>query len=254
MKGIILAGGRGTRLAPLTLTTNKHLLQLAGRPMVSYPLSTLRDVFGITDILLTSSAEHIGSFADILGDGSAHRVSLTYRVQREPKGIADALRLGHEFAAGERVVVILGDNIFDNDALRRDREAQSELLPDEARLYLKEVADPSRFGVAAFHEASGRLADVIEKPQEPVSRFAVAGLYSFPGSVFERLPRLSPSSRGEYEITDVTRSYAREGRARHVVLSGFWSDAGTPESLRETDEWALKKEYERTPALWPKMI
>lgn len=236
MKGVILAGGKGTRLLPATRVMNKHLIPILNRPMILYPLETLRDVFGIKDILIVSGGDHLGGFAEFLGDGKEHKVSLTYRVQSEAGGIAQALSLAEDFAAGEQIVVILGDNIFETAALKKGMKL---LAPkkNEAAVFLKEVPDASRFGVPTF--VKGKITKITEKPANPASNYAITGLYLYPGDVFDRIRKIKPSARGEMEITDVNDMYVRAGKCRHAVLDGFWSDAGTPQSLARTVEWAM---------------
>ena len=237
MKGVILAGGKGTRLLPATRVMNKHLIPILNRPMILYPLETLRDVFGVTDILIVSGGDHIGGFAEFLGDGSEHGVSRTYRVQTEAGGIAQALSLAEDFAAGEPIAVILGDNIFDNASLKRSVKTM-RCSDGEAAVFLKEVPDASRFGVPTF-DRKGKITKISEKPQNPASSYAITGLYLYPADVFQKVRRIKPSARGELEITDVNDAYVRAGKCRHALLDGFWSDAGTPASLARTVEWAM---------------
>ena len=237
MKGVILAGGKGTRLLPATRVMNKHLIPILNRPMILYPLETLRDVFGVTDILIVSGGDHIGGFAEFLGDGSEHGVSLTYRVQTEAGGIAQALSLAEDFAAGEPIAVILGDNIFDNASLKRSVKTM-RCSDGEAAVFLKEVPDASRFGVPTF-DRKGKITKISEKPQNPASSYAITGLYLYPADVFQKVRRIKPSARGELEITDVNDAYVRAGKCRHALLDGFWSVAGTPASLARTVEWAM---------------
>lgn len=232
MRGIILAGGKGTRLLPATRVMNKHLIPVGTTPMVELPLRLLKKI-GVTDILLVAGGEHIGGFAEYLGDGSAFGVSLTYRVQSEAGGIAQALALAEDFAKGERVAVILGDNIFDESDFS---PADFSAAPNAAQIFLKEVADPKRFGVVAF-DAQGKPTRIVEKPENPPSSFAVTGLYCFPADVFEVVKGLKPSARGELEITDANSWYLANGRMRARVITSFWSDAGTPESLFRAHEW-----------------
>lgn len=229
MRGVILAGGKGTRLLPATRVMNKHMVPILNRPMITYPLETLK-VMGIVDILVVSGGEHIGAIAEFLGDGSEFGVSLTYRVQKEAGGIAQALALAEGFAAGEPIAVILGDNVFDNDKITEfdlsDRES--------AYVFLKAVKDPQRFGV---YTTSG----IVEKPKEPLTDLAVTGLYVYPADVFKVIPTLTPSARGELEITDVNNFYFKEERLRaHYLYNAFWSDAGTPESLYQVTRWAYE--------------
>ena len=225
LKGIILAGGTGSRLYPLTKVTNKHLLPVYNKPMILYPLETLKDL-GINDICIVSGGEHIADFMRLLGSGSEFGVKLTYRVQDGPKGIAHALLQAEEFARKEeKVAVILGDNIF------QKVEVQSDALADNnAYIYLKEVEDPERFGVVKL-DSNRNIIEILEKPKEPPSKFAVTGLYIYPNDVFDFIKTLKPSQRGELEITDVNTWYLKQGRLKAIFLDGFWSDAGTFESL-----------------------
>ncbi len=231
MKGIILAGGKGTRLLPATRVMNKHMIPIRNYPMILYPLSTLVRGFGIHDILIVTGGDHVGAFAEFLGDGSVYETALTYRVQKEAGGIAQALLLAEAFSGGEQVVVILGDNIFEHEPI------QTEVLSrDHAHLFLKDVPDPQRFGVATLSE--GRVSSIVEKPVTPESPYAVTGLYVYPPDVYERIKVLKPSARNELEITDVNNSYVAQKRCTAHILTGFWSDAGTPASLARTIEWA----------------
>lgn len=224
MKGIILAGGNGTRLLPMTRVTNKHLLPVYDRPMVMYPLNTLRKA-GIEDILLISGKGHAGHFLELLGSGKEHGVKLSYAVQDKAGGIAEALSLAEDFADNEQVAVILGDNIFEHSF-----EAN---LKHGAHLFLKPVSDAHRFGVASVAPYEGRLhvTKVVEKPEIPDTNYAVTGLYLYDHTVFERVKTLKPSERGELEITDVNNSYIEDGLLTAELVTGYWQDAGTPESL-----------------------
>lgn len=234
-KGIILAGGRGARLKPATQAMNKHMIPIVDTPMVVYPLITLRDVFGIRDIMIVSGGNDLGAFTDFLGDGSEYGVELTYRVQKDAGGIAQALSCAEAFSGGQASAVILGDNVFENPALRGS--IGTDVLDlSQAHLFIKEVPRPNRFGVVAFDE-QGEARSIIEKPTVAPSAYAVTGLYVFPPDVFEKIRGLTPSSRGELEITDINNAYLSEKRARARRLSGFWSDAGTPESLSRATAW-----------------
>lgn len=246
MKGIILAGGKGTRLLPMTKVTNKHLIPVLNNPMVLYPIETLFEL-GIRDILIVTGGNHIGDFAEFLGDGSEYGVSLTYRVQREAGGIAQALGLAKDFAQGEPVAVILGDNIFDN---RGPAEAMKEYAGgafDKAHLFTKVVEDPNRFGVLVRHGATEEeplrnKIEIIEKPKYEVSKEAVTGLYIYPAEVFDIIPTLAPSARGELEITDVNNAFIERDKCiAHNIGESFWSDAGTPESLLAVTKWAYDR-------------
>ncbi len=234
MRGVILAGGKGTRLLPATKITNKHLIPIINQPMVLYPLRTLVH-FGIKNILLVSGGEHIGDFAEFLGDGSTFGVNLTYKVQKEAGGIAQALALARDFvehdfsSSNPQFAVVLGDNILG--------EIPRPPLHDGATVFLKKVSDPQRFGVASFR--NGKLVGVIEKPKTPPSNFIVVGVYLYPRDVFDVIKTLKPSKRGEFEIAEVNDIYIKQGRCMARKLAGFWSDAGTPASLAQTTRWAL---------------
>jgi glucose-1-phosphate thymidylyltransferase len=225
-RGVILAGGKGTRLGELTKVTNKHLLPVGPYPMVYHPLKKMTGA-GLTDLLLVSGTEHMGDFVELLGSGKDHGCRLTYRVQDEAGGIAQALGLAELFCHGVRSLVILGDNIF-YDSLK-EYLAAADKKPDSAWVLLKQVPDPQRYGVA---EVSGdAIISIEEKPKKPKSDFAVAGIYLYPPDVFNVVKTLKPSSRGELEITDVNRYYLEKGRLGHTLLKGYWTDAGTLESL-----------------------
>ena len=237
-KGLICAGGEATRLGELTRVTNKHLLPVAGWPMVYYPLQLLQ-LAGVTDVLLVTGKGHAGQMIDLLGDGRLAprgggdpilELDLTYKVQTEPGGIAQVVGMAEDFAAGAPLVVVLGDNVFEyaqSDALRSWGET-----PVRARIFVKEVEDPENFGVVVYDE-SGAVADIVEKAgvvddryDVPPSSHAVVGLYCYPPDVFEVIATLRPSSRGELEITDVNRHYAVAGRLDASEVVGWWEDAG----------------------------
>lgn len=226
LRGVILAGGKGTRLGELTKVTNKHLLPVGPYPMIYHPLKKLVEA-GVTDILLVSGTEHMGDFVELLGSGRDHHCQLTYRVQDEAGGIAQALGLAEAFCKDSRCVVILGDNIFE-DSLT-GLLAPSHQHPHDAWITVKRVPDPGRYGVAEM--AGPRIVGIEEKPTRPKSDFAVAGIYVYPPDVFQTIKTLKPSRRGELEITDVNVHYLRAGRMGYSVLEGYWTDAGTPDSL-----------------------
>ena len=228
MKGLILAGGKGTRLRPATLAMNKHIVPLLNKPMILYPLHTLKYA-GVTNIMIVTSGEHIGSIAEFLGDGSSYNVSLTYRVQKDAGGIAQALGLAKDFVGDDSVTVILGDNIYENEQL-------PQTLPvgvgvDRAMFFLSEVPDPERFGVPTIE--NNVITHITEKPTKPESHYAVTGLYIYPPNVFDIIPTLTPSARGELELSDVNNWYVQNKKCSHHILKGFWSDAGTRDSLKE---------------------
>jgi glucose-1-phosphate thymidylyltransferase len=225
-RGVILAGGKGTRLGELTKVTNKHLLPVGPYPMVYHPLKKMTGA-GLTDLLLVSGTEHMGDFVELLGSGKDHGCRLTYRVQDEAGGIAQALGLAEQFCHGVRSLVILGDNIF-YDSLKA-HVAAAEQKADWARVLLKRVPDPQRYGVAEVRGEA--IVGIEEKPKNPKSDYAVAGIYLYPADVFDVVKTLRPSARGELEITDVNRYYLEKGRLGHSLLEGYWTDAGTLESL-----------------------
>jgi glucose-1-phosphate thymidylyltransferase len=240
MKGVILAGGLGTRLYPLTHVTNKHLLPVYNKPMIYYPIETLVNA-GITDILIITSGPHVGHFLGILKNGSELGVAhLEYAYQEKPDGgIADALALSEHFSDGESIAVILGDNTTDADI---SKEVQH--FKDGALIYLKPVPDPQRFGVPEFdaHDSS-KIVGIEEKPKHPKSNFAVTGLYLYDNKVFEYIREIEPSDRGQLEITDVNNKYINANKMHWAELRGFWSDAGTFDSLFHSNKyWATKGE------------
>lgn len=227
MKGIVLAGGLGTRLYPLTRVTNKHLLPVYDRPMVFYPIEKLVEA-GIEDILVVTGGNHAGEFLRLLGDGKALGVKrLSYTYQEGEGGIAQALGLAEHFADGEPVVVILGDNIF--EASLRDAVHRYKEQGEGAKIFLKQVDDPERFGVPELD--GDRVVRIVEKPQNPPSSYAVTGIYMYDSRVFDIVKTLRPSGRGELEITDVNNRYIEWGAMTYEVLEGWWTDAGTFESL-----------------------
>src|SRR5688572_16005521 len=227
MKGIILAGGLGTRLRPLTLVTNKHLLPVYDRPMIYYPIECLVNA-GIREILIVTGGEHAGDFLKLLRNGKHLGLrDLHYTYQEGEGGIADALKLGEDFADGDKVCVVLGDNIIQ----RNIRKAVGDFFsqPTGAKILLKQVDDPQRFGVARIE--NGRIVQILEKPKDPPSNYAVTGFYMYDNDVFDIARTLEPSDRGELEITDVNNEYLRRGDLTYSILDGWWTDAGTFESL-----------------------
>ncbi len=227
MKGVVLAGGTGSRLYPLTRVTNKHLLPVYDKPMIYYPLQTLVEA-GIRDILIVTGGNSAGEFLRLLRNGKDFELQqLNFAYQEGEGGIADALRLAEYFARGEKICVILGDNIIEGSI----RQAKDKFEKQErgAMILLKEVPDPERFGVPVFDD--GRIIRIEEKPKLPESPYAVIGIYFYDWTVFNRIRTLKPSARAEYEITDVNNSYLVEGQLSYEVLEGWWTDAGTFESL-----------------------
>jgi len=234
MKGIILAGGNGTRLAPLTKVTNKHLLPIYNKPMIYYPLEVMRKA-GIENILIVSGKGHSGHFLNLLGSGKEFGARLSYEVQEEAGGIAQALGLAEDFADGENIAVILGDNVFQDNLVSAVKSFDGQ---KGAKIFLKQVHDPHRFGVAEMRD--GKILSIEEKPKNPKSDFAVTGIYMYDARVFDVIKTLKPSGRGELEITDVNNFYIREGKMKWDILDGWWTDAGTFHSLQSAGDMVAK--------------
>jgi glucose-1-phosphate thymidylyltransferase len=227
MKGIVLAGGLGTRLFPLTKVTNKHLLPIYDKPMVYYPIETLVGA-GVRDILIVTGGKNAGDFLRLLGNGREFGLNhINYTYQEGEGGIAAALALAEFFADGQPICVILGDNIIEGSISPYVENFRKQ--KDGARILLKEVDDPQRFGVPEIHGT--RIVRIDEKPEVPASRYAVTGIYMYDAEVFDIVKTLKPSRRGELEITDVNNAYIRKGNMAYDILEGWWTDAGTFESL-----------------------
>jgi glucose-1-phosphate thymidylyltransferase len=227
MKGVVLAGGTGSRLFPLTKITNKHLLPIFDRPMIYYPIQTLVDA-GIRDIMIVTGGRNSGDFLRLLANGKQFGLAhINYSYQEGEGGIADALALAEHFADGQKICVVLGDNIIERDV--RAAAEQFRQQPQGAHILLKEVPDAERFGVAEVE--GGRVVGIEEKPKRPKTKFAVTGIYMYDATVFDKIKTLVPSHRGELEITDVNNAYIREGSMTFSFLEGWWTDAGTFESL-----------------------
>ncbi len=227
MKGVVLAGGLGTRLNPLTKITNKHLLPVYNKPMIFYPIETLIKA-GITDIMIVTGGSYAGDFLRLMGNGKEFGLKhINYTYQEGEGGIADALSLAEYFADGEPICVILGDNLIEKNIVRAVEKYRKQ--KDGAKIILKEVPDPERFGVAGIK--NGKLLRIVEKPAKPESNLAVIGIYMYDSTVFDIIKTLKPSNRGELEITDVNNAYIRKGKMTWESLQGWWTDAGTFESL-----------------------
>lgn len=235
MKGIILAGGAGTRLAPLTKVTSKQLLPIYNKPMIYYPLETLKSA-GITDILIIVAPDHAGDFLKLLGSGREFGCRFSYEVQEKPEGLAQAFIIGEKFIGDDSVTLILGDNLFQDDF-----SASIKSFQTGARVFAKQVPDPKRFGVVAFDE-NRKVTSIIEKPTEPASDYAVTGLYIYDNTVVSKSKALQPSARGELEITDLNNVYLQEGSLDVAFVEGKWLDTGTFESLFEAITLAREKE------------
>ena len=234
MKGIVLAGGTGSRLYPLTKVTNKHLLPVGNKPMIYYPIEKLIGA-GIEEILIVTGTEHMGDVVNLLGSGKDFGCRFTYKVQDEAGGIAQALGLARNFVGNDSMAVILGDNIFESDL----NDATKNVEKSGARILIKEVDDPERFGVAELD--GDKIIGIEEKPDQPKSNYAVTGIYFYPPDVFDVIENLEPSDRGELEITDVNNYYIRNGRMKYSILEGWWTDAGTPDSYKRANEFATKR-------------
>lgn len=237
MKGVILAGGLGTRLYPLTFATNKHLLPVFDQPMVYYPIRTLVSA-GIKDILIVTGGPHAGHFLRVLKNGKELGVNhLEFAYQEKEGGIAEALSLAEDFADGKPITVILGDNTMDGDIAR-----STSAFKGGASIFLKNVPDPSRYGVPVFNK-TGQILRIEEKPKNPKSSFAVIGLYMYDYQVFDIIKTLKPSGRGELEITDVNNAYLKKGQLTWHEYTGFWTDAGKFETLFLANSyWARKNQ------------
>ena len=238
MKGVILAGGKGTRLYPLTYATNKHLLPVYDRPMVYYPIQTLMNA-GITEVLIVTGDVHAGDFINVIKNGRDLGLShVEYAYQEGGSGgISDALKYAEDFVDGDNIAVILGDNTTDADI----KDAVSS-FKDGAKVFLKEVSDPNRFGIPRFSQSDPNIIEeILEKPAVAPCNLAVTGLYLYDNTVFDKIRTLKPSGRGELEVTDLNNAYIKEGKLTWATLNGFWSDAGTFESLFRTNAYWAKK-------------
>jgi len=232
MKGVILAGGLGTRLYPLTKVTNKHLLPVYDKPMIYYPIQTLINA-GIDDILIVTGGNNAGDFLRLLGNGKEFGLKhINYTYQEGEGGIAEALRLAEFFASGEKICVVLGDNIIEKNIRKAVENFQKQ--KEGAKILLKEVPDPQRFGVPELK--GDRIVRIEEKPKKPRSQYAVIGIYLYDQEVFNFIKTLKPSDRGELEITDVNNQYIEKGLMTWDILEGWWTDAGTFESLLRANQ------------------
>ncbi len=227
MRGVILAGGKGTRLYPLTKSLNKHLLPVGPEPMIYNPIRNMQ-ASGIKDVLIVTSTEHMGDMVNLLGSGSDFGLRFAYKVQDEANGIADALRLAREFAGEENILVVLGDNVFEKPVDYFVKNYETAQKGKGARVLLVKVSDPQRFGVAALDEH--KVVEIQEKPENPKSDYAVVGAYIYDKRVFDIIDHIKPSARGEYEITSVNNRYIELGELEYDFVQGRWMDTGTFES------------------------
>ncbi|QYR21213.1 NTP transferase domain-containing protein [Paenibacillus sp. sptzw28] len=233
MKGIILAGGTGSRLYPLTKITNKHLLPVGKYPMIFHSIAKLKEA-DINDILIVTGKDHMGDVVNLLGSGREFGLTFTYKVQDEAGGIAQALGMAERFVNGDQMVVILGDNVFDDSIATFADNFRQQVKG--AKILIQEVHDPQRYGVAELD--GDRIVSIEEKPQQPKSSFAVTGIYMYDSRVFEIVRTLKPSGRGELEITDVNNAYIASNELSYDILKGWWTDAGTHASLTKANELA----------------
>ncbi len=235
MKGIILAGGSGTRLRPLTKVTSKQLLPIYNKPMIFYPLETLLTA-GVKDILVIVAPDHAGDFLKLMGSGNELGCKFTYEIQDKPEGLAQAFLIGKNFIGGDNVTLILGDNLFEDNFTEAISSFQSG-----ARVFAKQVSDPERFGVVEF-DSQNKAISIEEKPTSPKSNFAVTGLYIYDNTVVQKAASLAPSPRGEIEITDLNNLYLKEEKLDVAQVNGRWMDTGTFESLHEAILFARERE------------
>lgn len=238
MKGVVLAGGKGTRLMPLTKVVNKNILPVYNKPLIYYPILTLKKA-GIKDILIISGPGHAGQFLDLLGSGKELGVDLSYDIQEESKGIAHGLAVAEDFADNGQVAFILGDNIFEDNLKKAVADFQKQ--KKGAKIVIKQVPDPERFGVVEFNKKGDKIAKIIEKPKNPPTNWMVPGFYLYDRRVFNVIKKLKPSARGEYEITDVNNFYIKEKTMSFHKLKGRWIDAGTFDSLLEANIFISKQ-------------
>lgn len=248
MKGVILAGGLGTRLRPLTHITNKHLLPVYDKPMIYYPIRTLVTA-GVTEIMIVTGGPYAGHFMRVLKNGDELGIThLEYAYQENEGGIAHALALAESFADEEPVAVILGDNTTDASI-----KSAVDTFDEGARIFVRQVSDPQRFGVPTFDPRdSSKVINIVEKPKNPSSNYVVVGLYMYDDTVFDRIKKLKPSDRGELEVTDLNNSYIEDGQMKWSELRGFWSDAGTFDSLFYSNEYWAKAAKRRIIANVPR--
>ncbi|OGN00966.1 MAG: spore coat protein [Candidatus Yanofskybacteria bacterium RIFCSPHIGHO2_02_FULL_41_29] len=235
MRGIVLAGGSGTRLSPLTKITSKQLLPVYDKPMVFYPLNTLLRA-GIKDILIIVSPEHPGDFLKLLGSGKEFGAKFTYEIQDKPEGLAQAFIIAKDFIGDDNVAMILGDNIFEDDFSKVIKKFKKG-----GHIFAKKVSDPERFGVVKFGK-KGRAIQIEEKPKKFLSDYAITGLYIYDNRVVEVAKKLKPSLRGELEITDLHNWYLNKGELKVDIVKGLWIDAGTFDSLAKATQWALRQD------------
>jgi len=236
MKGVILAGGFGTRLKPLTIVTNKHLLPVFHKPMIFYPIETLKEA-GITDIIIVTGGENMGDFIKLLGSGKDFGVNFTYKCQDGAGGVPVALGLAKDFVGDDKCVVVLGDNVMEESI--KEYVEDFEKSGKGCKIMLKEVPDPKRFGIAEIKD--GKVIGTCEKPENPVSNLCITGVYMFDKKCFDIIPKLKPSARGELEITHIMDEYIKNNDIDYGMIKGFWIDAGKLETLHEASKFMAEK-------------
>ncbi len=242
LKGVVLAGGLGKRLYPLTKITNKHLLPVFHKPMIYYPIQTLVDA-GIKDIMIVTGGNNAGEFLRLLGNGHAFGLKhINYTYQEGEGGIAEALGLARYFADDDKIVVMLGDNIIEKDIKKAVEDFEKQ--PKGAKVLVKKVPDPERFGVVEFDKKK-RISKIVEKPKRPKSDYIVTGIYMYDNKIFDIIKTLKPSKRGELEITDVNNAYVDKGELTYNILKGWWTDSGTFDSLLRANNLVAKKEFKK---------
>jgi glucose-1-phosphate thymidylyltransferase len=238
MKGVILAGGKATRLYPLTLVTNKHLLPVYDKPVIYYAIENLVS-FGITKIMIVTSPHHLDNFVGLLGSGKNFGIEIVYGIQDEPGGLAQGLKIAEEYVGADSCVLHLGDNIFEDDVSEHVRKFKGG-----ATIFLKETKSPSEFGIAEI-DKNGTVVDIEEKPSKPKSNLAVTGLYIYDNSVFKKIAGQKKSARGEYEIGDVNNKYIKEGKLKAVILKKAWFDVGTIDKLMDASVFMRDKKAKK---------
>jgi glucose-1-phosphate thymidylyltransferase len=243
LKGVVLAGGTGSRLHPLTRVTNKHLLPVGRYPMIYHPLARMAEA-GVREVAVVTSPEHMGDVVNLLGSGRRFDLDLTFRVQDEPGGIAQAMGLCETFTGNDAFIVILGDNILSESIASEADHYRRQIAASRggARVLLKEVPDPERYGVPRIED--GRIVEIIEKPTNPPSQYSVTGIYFYDSAVYDIIRALEPSRRGEYEVSDVSNAYIQRDALTHGILQGWWGDAGTLEGWHEANQLARDLTYE----------
>ncbi|WP_272031091.1 sugar phosphate nucleotidyltransferase [Oceanobacillus kimchii] len=239
MKGMILAGGKGTRLHPLTKVVNKHLIPIGKYPMIYYPIFKLREA-DITEILITTNHQDLPLFRKLLGDGKNLGVRIHYKIQQQAVGIPDAILLSKSFVGNDKFTVILGDNIFQDSLIPYVQSYQNQTIG--AKVLLKNVPDPTRYGIATFDKTHKNILFIEEKPTNPISNYCVTGIYMYDTKIFEFIKQITPSSRGELEITDVNNLYLQNSKLTFDVLSHWWVDAGTYEAIFEANQFTFNND------------